>query len=140
MHKLTLEMFSYLKNFVYFLKICSMFFFMLLILYWIQNIISADWTFLNIFSSILSSIVDFAASISDGKKEILGTVFEIKYIIALLLCTVVYYASQFLYTFVTKLEGTYSNVRDFCIKKEEDFYNNDCCIALQHWSICSICT
>ena len=124
MHKLALELFSYLKNLIYFLKICSVFLFMLLIVYWIQNVLSADWGFVSIFSSTLSSIVDTASMISNEKKEFLGAVLEYKYIYALVLCVLAYYILNFLQMVIEKAENTYSGVRDFCIKREEDLYNN----------------
>ena len=57
MKNFILKMFDFLKNSVKFFEIVIIFFAMLMILYWIQHLIGADWSLFKIFVPVLDSII-----------------------------------------------------------------------------------
>ncbi len=125
MHKSILKFFGFLKNFAYFLKIFTMFYIMLHLLYWIQNLISGQFVFLKPFSPILKLFVSAGELVSDNGIELFGAAFEFKYFIALLIYVGIYFIFNFILISLEQLEDKYDDVHRFVKKTQENNCNRD---------------
>lgn len=123
MHKLILKIFSLTKNFVYFLKIAAIFFLMLNLLLWIQNLIGGKFDWLQIFVPILNVFLGIGESVSKGSIDAFGAVFEFKYMIAVLIYIGLFYLFGFIIDLVEKLEDKYDDLRRYIKRKEEKICN-----------------
>ena len=123
MHKFMLKMFEFSKNFIQFLKIVSLFFVMLTILYWIENLTGFNWNWIRIFTPILDVFVYIGSLFFNNSYEIFNAAFEFKYIGAIIFLLICYFACNGLNTITEKFEEFYCDTRR-CIKKlEEDNFN-----------------
>ena len=123
MNKYILKLFGFLKSFVQFLKIIIVFSTLLLLFYWVQNLLGSDWGWLN-FSKPLSKIVlSLGASISDGALDVFGVIFEYKYCWALVIYAALFFGCNFLTLILEKAEDLYDDSRRIIKKINENNFN-----------------
>lgn len=85
MHKFILGVFNFLKNLVYLFKLFFIFSTMMLTFYWIQNIIKADWSWLNFIKPFLDGLLNVANSIYSISFTFFGATLEFKYLSAVII-------------------------------------------------------
>lgn len=124
MHKLILKTFDLLKNFVYFLKILAIFFLMLHLIYWIQDLTNAHYGWLQFFTPILSFFVSIGEAVSKGSIDLLGAKFTFSYMIALLIYVGLYFVGNFVIAILCGLENKYDDLNIYVKKTQETSYNN----------------
>lgn len=123
MHQFILKIFSKSKNFIYFLKILAIFFLMLHLILWVQNLTSAHYGWLQIFVPILNVFIGIGESISRGSIDAFGALFEFKYMIAVCIYIGFYYLWNYTIILIEKLEDKYDDVHRHFKKTEENAYN-----------------
>lgn len=132
MHKLILKTFGFMKHFVYFLKILTMFYLMLHLFYWIQNLISGQFGWLKPFLPVLKLFVSAGELVSDNGTELLGAVFEYKYFFALLFYIGLYFIFNFIIMVLHGMEDKYDDVHRFVKKSQENSCNKDLRVAQEN--------
>lgn len=113
-----LKIFDLLKNLVKFFEIVIIFFAMIMILYWIQNLIGVDWAFLRNFVPILDFLI-FIANYFIPDKFV-----QYQYVASLLLLGIFYFLNKRMYIFVGILENIYLDINDGVKKFQEKRFNN----------------
>lgn len=107
MDKIFVKIFGFSKSCIQFLKILIMFLVLMLVLYWIQDLIGSYWGWAKFVTPILNLFLILGAQITSGSTEIFGAVFEYKFITALVLLLLLY---------------GFTNVLKFLVEKVEEFY------------------
>lgn len=125
MHELVLKIFSFLKNLVKFFEIVLVFYAMLFILYWAQDLIGTTWYWMSFSFGIFDSVLALSKLILSQVVSNLASVPMLKYIVALLFFIFVYYINKRVYDFVLCLEDIYKNVRQKVKKFEENQFNKN---------------
>lgn len=125
MHKFVLKTFDFLKNCAQFVQIAMLFSILLLLLYWIQNITNAQWSWLTLYTPFLEGFVETGKSISKESVTLFGAVFEYKYFIAVLLYLLIYYIAHFCLCALAWLEEVYGDSRRAYKKMVEDTMNSE---------------
>ena len=123
MHSFVLGIFSFIKNTLHFLRIVCVFCIMMLALYWVQNLINADWTWIGFIKPFLDSLLAAANSIYSFSFKFFGAEFELKYfsaVVILVIASLLFRVAEFA---VGVLEGTYKSAR-FVYKKTEEVLLN----------------
>ena len=123
MHKIVLKLFVATRNFLDFLKVLTVFTILLMIIYWIQNILNPTEAYLGFVTPFLDFFVYLGNNISDGSLQIHNAVYEYKYLNAILLLTGIFYGMFLLNTFVDVLEEVYENIRKRIKRKKEEEFN-----------------
>lgn len=123
MHKRTLETFKFFKDFFQLCKLLIVFLIMMYLLYWIQNIASFNWRWLDGFASMFNDITNFGKAISNASFKLGGGNFETKYLVGLIVYFVYYYICHFLWILTEKLEDKYIDSRQAMRKMEEEVFN-----------------
>lgn len=123
MHQHILNLFAFFKNCVQFIKILIAFLIVLLILYWIQNLLGEHWDWMNFALPTLKVFVGAGESISQNSIKIFDAVFEYKYLHALITLVLFYVADHGLYIGVCKLQEVYEDGRILVKKAEEKALN-----------------
>lgn len=123
MYKERLGFFGLLRNIVHFLKILIMFSIMMLILYWIQNLTGSFWSWTKFMNPFLDFLLGIGYSISSASIDLLGAIFEYKFIIALLILLLFYFLIHLCFMVIDLLEKGYNSGCSFVKKSEEDLYN-----------------
>lgn len=123
MHKVILKTFSFLKAFTQFLKILIVFFILMLILYWMQNLTGDFWAWSSFMNRFLDLFIDVGHYIAPGSIMLFAAIFEIKYLAALLLFMVLYAFVHLSYLAIGSLEEGYLTGRKIFRKFEEDQFN-----------------
>ena len=123
MHGLILKTFSFLKNTVYFFRILSMFFLMLHLLLWIQNLIDGNFVWLTPFKGFLNIFISIGESFTKESIDLFGALFEYKYIIAVGIYVAFYYLCNFLIYILNCLEDKYDDLNRYVKKSQEESYN-----------------
>ena len=96
MYKFLPKIFDFIRNNFQFLQIVLMFFLLILVLYWTENISGVDIVWLDKFSHILNIFVYLGSLISDVVTEYSGTVFEHKYICSFAVIFILYFTLSIL--------------------------------------------
>ena len=123
MHNIILKLFVFLKSFTKFLKALIMFLVTLLVLYWMQNLIGANWSWLGFISPFFDNLLETAKEISSDSIMLYKAVFEFKYLIAFLFIGITYVIVHFSYIGLDFLEDLYDSARILYKKVEEDALN-----------------
>ncbi|MCQ2754424.1 MAG: hypothetical protein MJ231_05170 [bacterium] len=124
MNKFILKLFDNIKYLFEFGQIVMLFGILILLLYWIQNLISAHWAWMKFFTPVLVSLVDTGKSIWDGSINLFGAVFEYKYFVALIILFVCMYVFKILLQLNNCLRNFYIDKRLEYKKHEEKKFNN----------------
>lgn len=123
MNKFILELFDGLRSLCQFFKILVLFYILMLILYWIQNLAGFNWGWLFIVTPILDLFIDIGEKVASGKAYLFDAVFEYKYFIALVLFVFFYAIFNFMQIGFSVLEDFYKDSRRKVRKMEEDIFN-----------------
>lgn len=123
MHKYVLGMFGFFKSFLQFLKIIIVFFILLHLLFWIENLTGNEMGFLNFFRPVLASFVDAGGVFSNNSLDFFGAKFEFKYFIALLLYLILYLVDHCLYKLLNFVQEVYISGYTEVKKIEEKAFN-----------------
>ena len=123
MQKLTSKSFEFTKNILYFFKILVIFSILMLLFEWVEHLLNANWTWLNFIRPLLNSVLKISESINKGSTDLLGALFEFKYVIALIIFTIIYYAINGLIFLNSSLEKIVTNTQTLCRKIEEEKFN-----------------
>ena len=119
MHKYVLKMFEGLKSFTKFLKIADVFVILMLLLYWIQNLIGSSWGWMNFIKPLLDFFIEIGKMLNSGSIMLFAAVFEFKYFIALLLILFVYFLIHVCYISLCKLQELYE-AGNIAVKKIQE--------------------
>ena len=84
MHKLILCFFENINNIVQTFSIICSFFIMMIIIYWLEVLVNAQWNWLNFIKPVLDYILDFSNSLFPFSITAFGTVFDGKFITAVI--------------------------------------------------------
>ena len=123
MEKKKLGVFIFFRSLVQFLKIVTMFFVMLHLLYWIQHLIGSFWNWMNFAHPILDFFIDLGAEISKDSLSIFNAEFEYKYMIALVMYLCIYYSLNLIIMLINEIEYHFNNVKRFAKKVNENNFN-----------------
>lgn len=123
MHKLVLKSFDFFRSFLQFLRALIMVIVMLLVLYWISNIASFNWSFLNFIKPTLDSLLALGSSFTSDSITIINAVFEFKYIAAIGILIIYYFLTYFAAKIIDISENIYCGGRDVVKKYEENKMN-----------------
>lgn len=123
MHKFILKTFEAIKNLCSFLKIVGILCIMMLLLFWIQNLIGAEWKWMGFISPFLTSLVEFANYICSFSFDLFGTKVELKYISALVILVGVCFLMNFFIMLAAMFEAAYKSTHFVC-KKTQEFVMN----------------
>ena len=119
MHKLILKYFDLVKNLLNFVKIFMFFSILMLMLYWVENIINSNWTWLSFIKPFLVFFVNIGEQISNDSINVFGAVFEYKYFIAAVLFLIINVLAELLIRFVDWTKDLYGDGRLLVKKMEE---------------------
>ena len=123
MHKVITKTFNFFRNFFYFFKIVSIFLVLMLLFYWVQNLIDGHFGWLDFIAPVLGFIVHLGSLISNNSIDLFGAIFEYSYFFAIVIILGFFYLMN-LFIWVTNLiEQIYLNGRDFAKKVEEKVLN-----------------
>ena len=123
MHKNILNLFNFLKSAAQFIKIVIVFFILLHLLFWIQNLTGNPIGFLKPFIPILSSFLFIGTSCSKESIDLLGAKFEFSYIIALFAYLVLYLIDHLAYRGLEIAEEAYNIGYRKAREAEENAFN-----------------
>ena len=123
MKNFILKMFDFMKNSVKFFEIVIIFFAMLMILYWIQYLIGADWSFFKIFVPVLDSIIFIVNYIALVMSIDLDKFVQFKYVGSLVLLVLFYVLNKYVYVFVEIMENLYIDLNNNIKKIQENNFN-----------------
>lgn len=125
MNNLILKIFGFIKNVIYFFRMASVFLIIMLVLYWIQNLIGAQWGWMNFIKPLLEWVLNFANSIYSLSFDFFGANFELKYLTALSLLALFAVAMKFVDFGVSVLEGAYKSAHFVYKKTTEKVFNDN---------------
>ncbi len=123
MHKGVLNLFGFLKSTAQFIKIVIVFFILLHLLFWIQNLTGSEIGFLKPFIPILSSFLYIGEMGSKDSINLLGAKFEYKYLIALFEYIILYLIDHAAYRGFEVAEGVYNSGYKKAKEVEEKAFN-----------------
>ena len=123
MHKNILNLFNFLKSAAQFIKIVIVFFILLHLLFWIQNLTGNPIGFLKPFIPVLSSFLFIGTSCSKESIDLLGAKFEFSYIIALFAYLVLYLIDHLAYRGLEIAEEAYNSGYRKAREAEENAFN-----------------
>ena len=117
------KIFNFFRNSFQFLQIVLMFFLLLLVLYWTENISEIDIIWLDRFQSYLNFFVYLGSLISDGVTKFSGTVFEHKYICSFFVVIIFYFSMTLLSKAIDYIENLCNKCINYLREEEEKFLN-----------------
>lgn len=124
-HKLILKCFEILRSFWQFLKILCVFYIIIILLYWIQDLTQSDWAWISFFKPSLDSLLNFANNIYTFSFEFSGSIIELKYVIAILIIILAGFSTSVLTLLTNIFEEIYKNTRYVCKKTQENALNRE---------------
>lgn len=125
MYKYVHKLFCFIKDCFQFIKILILFIMLLFLLYWVQNLLGSTWSWLEFISPFFDYILDFAQGISSGSTMIINAVFEVKYLICLIIFWVFYFLLNYIIAFLDKFEEGIDDTRSYIKKTQENILNNN---------------
>ncbi len=123
MHKGVLNLFGFLKSTAQFIKIVIVFFILLHLLFWIQNLTGGEFGFLKPFIPVLSSFLYLGEIFSKESIKLFHAVFEFKYAIALFFYLVLYLTDHLIYRGLEIAEEVYNSGYKKAKAAEEKAFN-----------------
>lgn len=123
MHKLVKWFFKNLNNIGQTLSLICSFLIMTDILYWLENILKAQWNWLNFIKPILDVILDFSNNIFPFSFSAFGTVFDIKFVTATVVLLLLMLVFRFFIEGIGNLENMYDEVHFSHKKNVEKNFN-----------------
>lgn len=123
MHEFVLGLFSFLRSFLHFLKIVFVFCIIMLLFYWVQNLTNSDWAWLGFIKPFLDGLLDVANKIYSIEFNVFGTIFELKYLSAVIILVLMILCMHLLIILSNVLEGCYRSAHFICKKTQEVVLN-----------------
>ena len=123
MHNFIIGFFNFLKSFLHFMKIVLTICIILFLLYWVQNLTSADWEWLGFITPFFAWLIKTTNKIYSFSFNFFGAVFELKYLSALIILTILAYSMNWVILLVNIIEGLYRSTHFICKKTEETIMN-----------------
>ena len=125
MHKLILWFFENLNNIGQFFSLVCSFLIMTTLFYWLENILHAQWNWLNFIKPFLDTILNFSDSILPFSITAFGTVFEGKFISTVLILLLTVIILRFLINCLEKSQNVYENIHVTHKKFVENNFNKN---------------
>ena len=125
MHKFILNIFVFLRSLLHFFKILFVFSILMLLFYWVENLTSANWTWLDFIKPFLNFVLQISNKINSGSIDLLGALFEFKFGIALSIFVFFFYLMNLFIFFVNLFEDIYKKTYSLCKKTEENILNEN---------------
>lgn len=123
MHKWVLKNFDLIKKLLQFIKIVTIFCILMLMFYWVEDIINTKWSWLNFIRPILDFFVLVGEKFSKGSIDVFGAIFEYKYFIATVLFIIINFSMDIAIKVLEKLQDFYESGRTMVKKMEENALN-----------------
>ncbi len=117
--------FNFLRDSIHFLKIVIVFTLLLLLLYWVQNLIDSFWDWFKPINGIFEYLVNFSEQISSKSMTLINTEIEYKYCIAIFILLIFYAIAHLLYIGVDTIEDINSNIKSHIKKSQENKFNKN---------------
>lgn len=118
------KVFVFFKSTVHFFKIAAIFLILMLLIYWIEDLAKANFSWLNFIRPILSSLLSIGEHVSSGSFMLFAAKFEFKYGIALLLLIGLYYFANLITIGLERLEELFDDGHRAIKKIQENKFNN----------------
>ncbi len=110
MNKIILGLFRILYNIVnIFILLCS-FTIIMMTCYWIENIVNANWIWLNVFKSALNQIIDFTNNIIPFAGNVFGRAFDSKILVSSILLILLILVSKYFLNVLQDIKSSYENL------------------------------
>lgn len=123
MHKLILWFFENINNIIQTLSLICSFFIMMIVIYWLEVLVNAQWNWLNFIKPVLDFFLDFSDSIFPFSITIFGTVFDIKFITAAIVLICIMILLRFLSKWLSNLKYLYFDLHNTHKKSVEKQFN-----------------
>jgi len=123
MHQIVLKFFGALKSLWQFMKIICTACITLLLLFWIQNLLGAEWGWLGFITPFFKNLLAITDSIYSLKLNFFGAVFELKYLSAVIVLIGCFYLMNLFIMLTCLLEAGYKATHFICKKTEENILN-----------------
>lgn len=125
MRKFVLNIFNFFRSLLHFLKILFVFSILMLLFYWVENLTSANWSWLNFIKPFLDFMLGISSKINSGSIDLLGALFEFKFGIALVIFIALFYIMNLLSFLVDLSEDIYEKSYSLSKKVEEKILNEN---------------
>lgn len=123
MDKIATKIFALSRSGIHFLKMFIIFLIMMLILYWIQNLLGWFWNWTEFLNPFFNLLLDIGEKIAPGSMYLFEALFEYKYFVAIALLIIFYFFANFLIFITDQLEICYFNTALVIRKHEEKNLN-----------------
>lgn len=118
------KVFVFFKSTVHFFKIAAIFLILMLLIYWIEDLAKANFSWLNFIRPILSSLLSICEHVSSGSLMLSAAKFEFKYGIAVLILLGLYYLVNLITIGLEKFEDLFNDGRRVVKKIQENNFND----------------
>ncbi len=123
MHKLVLWFFENLNNIGQTLSLICSFFIMTTLFYWLEILTKSQWNWLNLIKPVLDVILDFSNSIFPFSITAFGTVFDAKFITAIVVLMCLMLIIRFSVEGINNLKYMYDDMHNVHKKNIEKNFN-----------------
>ena len=124
MHKFILKCFEFFRSTLQFITVICMFIILLILLYWIQNLIGTTWFWFSFITPFLDGILNLAEQISSYSVSFFGAAFEMKYVVAIALVIIVIIITNVISNASHEVQRIYHNSHLIFKKISENSFNN----------------
>ena len=125
MHHFVLKCFEFFRSTMQFLKIICVMIILLILMYWIQNLIGAKWLWLSFIAPFIDGLLDISEKIYSGSFIFFGAVFEFKYAIAVILMIITAIILNLISNYSHEVQRIYHNSRLIFKKAGENVFNKN---------------
>lgn len=105
------------------MRMLTVFFILILTLYWIQNLLHEEWRWIKVFAPFYDWLLLISDKIYSYSFEIFGVVFELKYLTAVIILTIISYLFKKSNSLIDSIENFYLRTRNLLHKTEEFVVN-----------------
>lgn len=125
MHHFIIKCFDFFRSTMQFLKIVCVTIILMILLYWIQNLIGAEWGWFGFMRPPLDVLLDFSDKIYSGSLTFFGAVFEFKYAIAVIIMIIIAIIINAISNASHEVQRIYHNSRIIFKKAGENVFNGN---------------
>lgn len=130
MHGLMTALFRFLRSFWQFMKIIFVLLIILLLFYWVQNLLDENWEWLSFIIPSFKVLLSLSDKVYSASFNIFGAVFEFKYFTALVFLVILFSIMNLFIAATNIFEDVYNGIRRSCKKVEEKQLNKSLRAAL----------
>ena len=123
MHKNILKLFDLTRSLLHFIKIVFVFLIMMLAFYWVQNILGAQWNWLNFLKPFFDFTLSIAGAICSWEFSIFGANIELKYVAAMIIYVILMFVCNLLNDLSYFIEDIYKDANTAVKKTQENILN-----------------